>query len=235
MIRNMTVAVILAMAMAGDARAAPLTVNDFNDILFWTGSGSNEAALVLQFPTTIGTGTATVGPTSIAWGYRWDGSATFGNMLFSLAGTIVGGPQPVAGSDPRLAVDVSYYSSFGDYFVNEMAYDQVGLPSEWSQTVRQIGPYDPDTGEYPAQYQLDAAAGAWTGNPLNLSGSGISGTALVDGGWYGFVQADGSGETYAFTQPVSAVPEPSTWLLLAGGATTALIALRPRRRRARAA
>ncbi len=231
MMRVIAMSVLLVGMMAVPARAAMVTVDSFSDILFWTGSGTNEAALVLQFPTTIGTGTGTVAPTSIAWGYRWDGSATFADMVFSLAGGIVGGPQPDAGSDSRLGIDVTYYSSFGDYFVNEISYNQVGLPSEWSQAVRQIGPYDPDTGEYPAQYQLDSAVGAWTGNPLSMSDFGISGTALVDGGWYGFVQADGSEASLSFTQPVSAVPEPSGFVLAACGAA-ALIAWR---RRARAA
>lgn len=217
--RNATMVAILMVAMACEARAALVTVGDFNDILFWTGSGTNEAALVLQFPTTIGTGTATVVPTSIAWGYRWDGSATFADMLFSLAGGITGGPPSVAGSDSRLSVDVSYSSSWNAYFVNEISYSQIGLPSsDWSQAIRTISPYDIETGEYPAQYQLDLAAGSWMGSPLDLSGFGVSDTALADGGWYGFVQADGSDATYAFAQPVSAVPEPSTWAMLAGGA-----------------
>lgn len=229
--RVIAMSVLLVGMMAVPARAAMVTVDDFSDLLFWTGSGTNEAALVLQFPTTIGTGTGTVAPTSIAWGYRWDGSATFADMLLSLAGGIIGGPQPDAGSDSRLGIDVTYYSSFGAYFVNEISYNQIGLPSEWSQVARQIGPYDLETGEYPAQYQLDSAAGAWTGSPLSASNFGISGTALVDGGWYGFVQADGSETSFSFTQPVAAVPEPSTWVMLACGAA-AWIA---RRRRARAA
>ena len=232
MMRLIVMSVLLVGMMVVPARAAMVTVDSFSDILFWTGSGTNEAALVLQFPTTIGTGTGTMAPPSVAWGYRWDGSATFADMLFSLAGEIIGGPQPVTGSDSRLGIDVTYYSSFGDYFVNEISYNQVGLPSEWSQAVRQIGPYDPDTGEYPAQYQLDSAAGAWTGSRLSASNFGISGTALVDGGWYGFVQADGLETSFSFTQPVAAVPEPSTWALLACGA---LVWIAWRRRRVFAA
>ena len=52
--------------------ASSLTVGDFSDILFWTGSGTNSAALVLQFPTTVETGT--VAPTSIAWEEYDDGT-----------------------------------------------------------------------------------------------------------------------------------------------------------------
>jgi hypothetical protein len=225
--------VVLFMALvAAPARAALVTVDDFSDILFWTGSGTNEAALVLQFPTAVESGTAM--PTSIAWGYRWNEPATFADMMFSLAGGITGGPLPAAGADQRLAVNVSYFGEEWGYFVNTISYDQIGLPAaDWSQAVREMGPYDIDTGEYPAQYQLDAGSGAWTGTPFSLSNAGMSTTPLVDGGWYGFIQADGNAATLAFNQPVSAVPEPSGVALLAcGGAIVGAMAWRRRRQRA---
>ncbi|MGB8853456.1 MAG: hypothetical protein WCC69_07825 [Pirellulales bacterium] len=229
MMRVFAAVAVLVALVATPARAALVTVNDFSDIFFWTGSGTNQAALVLQFPTTVETGT--VAPAAIAWGYRWNGSATFADMVFSLAGNITGGPRPVAGSDARLAVDVSYYSAFTDYFVNEVSYNQIGLPAaDWSQAVRQIGPYDIDTGEYPAQYQLDSAAGVWTGSQLNVSGAGIAGTPLVDGGWYGFIQADGLASTLAFAQPVAAVPEPAALPLAVCGCVVAVGAWRRRQR-----
>ena len=221
MMQIRAMAVLLVAMLPVSARAALVTVDDFSDILFWTGSGTNQAALVLQFPTAVESGTAT--PTSIAWGYRWNEPATFADMVFSLAGQIAGGPQPVAGSDDRLVVDVSYYSSFDDYFVNEISYNQIGLPAaDWSQVVRQIGPYDIDTEEYPAQYQLDSASGVWTGGQLTVSGAGIAGTPLVDGGWYGFIQADGLAPTLAFDQPVAAVPEPAALPLAVCGCVVAV-------------
>lgn len=220
--RLIVIAAMAAGLAAAPARADLVTVEDFGDILFWTGSGTNESALVLQF----GTGST---PTSVAWGYRWNGSATYANMLFALAGTIVGGPAPVAGADPRLSVDVSYSTAYQDYFVNEIVLNQVGLPAPWTQVTRSIGPYDPDTGEYPAQYQLDAANGSWTGAALDYSNFGVAGTPLVNGGWYGFVQADGFDAQFNFTQPVSAVPEPSSITILAAGAIFA-VAGRLRRR-----
>ena len=229
MFRGVVVAVLLALS--APCRAAPVQVEDFTDILFWAGSGTNAAALVLQFPTVVGTGTSAQAaePASIAWGYRWNGADRFESMLFALTGVIVGGPQAVAGSDPRLAVDVSYYGPEWGYFVNEITYDQIGLGAGWTPIERRIGPYDPDTGEYPAQYQLDSAAGRWTGAPLDYSTTGIATTPLVPGGWYGFVQADGSAATISFSQPVAAVPEPSTLMLLACGSIAALQAVRRRR------
>jgi hypothetical protein len=204
---------------AGPLRAASVTVDDFSDIGFWAGTGAHEAALVLQFPTVAGG--MTLEPAAVAWGYRWDGAATFESLLFALAGHIVGGPAAVAGSDPRLAIDVTYYGGNLGYFVEEIAYDQTGLGIGWSPGVRTIGPYDPATGEYPAQYQRDNSGGVWTTAPFDVSAVGISSTALFPGGWYAFVQADGLANTLSLSQPVSPVPEPSAIALAGAGAIAA--------------
>lgn len=216
----------------GRGVAAPVTVDDFADILFWAGSGTRSAGLVLQFPGVIGSGSSaqTAEPSSIAWGYRWNGVGTFQEMLFALAGGITGGPPPVSGSDPRLAINVSYFGPEWGYFINEITYDQSGLGAGWTPVVRSIGPYDPDTGEYPAQYQLDGAAGIWSAAPFQSSMTGVATTPLVDGGWYGFVQADGAAATFGFSQPVAAVPEPSALVLLAAGVTAWWLAVGRRER-----
>jgi hypothetical protein len=87
--------------------------------------------------------------------------------------------------------------------------------------VRTIGPYDPATGEYPAQYQRDNSGGVWTTAPFDVSEVGISSTALFPGGWYAFVQADGLAATLSLSQPVSPVPEPSAIALAGAGAIAA--------------
>jgi hypothetical protein len=60
--------------------AAPLrasdTVTSFADITYWVGTGSNEAALVLDWND---------GKDPLVMGYRWDGSATGQDMIFALA------------------------------------------------------------------------------------------------------------------------------------------------------
>lgn len=202
--------VMAMLTLAVRAEAAP--VSQFGDIQAWAGSGTNASALVLQF-------SGSASPTAIAWGYRWSGtSATMQDMVYALVGTttVTGGTAPAAGLDGRLTLEVQQYS-FGA-FVNRISYDQVGLPpGAWSQVLRTIEPYDEVTGLFPAQYQLDAAAGAWTGASFALSNFGMADTPLVAGGWYGFVSGTGDA-TFAFTQPVSAVPEPATWALLAGAA-----------------
>lgn len=202
--------VMALLSLPVRAEATPVT--QFGDIQAWAGSGTNASALVLQF-------SGSASPTAIAWGYRWSGSSsTMQDMVYALAGTttVTGGAAPSAGLDSRLTLEVQQYS-FGA-FVNRISYNQVGLPADgWSQVVRTIEPYDEVTGMFPAQYQLDAAAGVWTGAAFAVSNFGMADTPLVDGGWYGFVSGTGDA-TFAFAQPVSAVPEPATVALLAGAA-----------------
>jgi len=215
--RSLILGVAAAAMLACPARAAFVTVDDFSEIILWAGTGVNEAGFVLQF-------TDGEAPTSIAWGYRWDGSATAEEMIFAIAGSITGAaPAPPAGLDSRLAIDVSEFAPFG-FFVNTISYNQSGLPSEWFQGTRQIVDDFVNTGTYPAFYLASAAGGVWSGATMNLdlSGAGMSDTVLADGGWYGFVQSDGT-DPFAFTQPVSAVPEPGTWALAAGAAVAGLV------------
>ena len=47
---------------------------DFNDILFWVGEGSNEAVMAVNWA-----------DTALAWGYRWNGTATVASMMAEIA------------------------------------------------------------------------------------------------------------------------------------------------------
>jgi hypothetical protein len=226
---------LLSLAVAAWSPALPAaTVNDFNDILSWTGSGTNASALVVQF------GTEET-PTSIAWGYRWDDPVeaapipTVAAMVFALTGQIsgAGAPQPVAGADPRLAITADFYPAWNAYFINAFSYDQIGLPNPWSQSVRSmVNDFDNDLGIafYTSVADPLNPTGPWPqAGLLSLAAEGMTGTPLAQGGWYGFVIQEYD-ETFSyppsvnFTSPVSAVPEPGTWALLAGGAVTLLAA-----------
>lgn len=238
MVRTIAMIVLLVGLATVPARAELATVNDFSDILFWTGSGTNESALVLQF----GAGET---PTSIAWGYRWDDpNTTAANMVFALAGQIDGSdvPQPVAGADARLAIDADYFSAWNAYFIGSFSYDQVGLPSPWSQAKRSmINDFDNDLGI--AFYTFVAnppnASGAWPTAPgFSISAVGIADALLADGGWYGFLIQEYDANfafpaTVTLTQPVAAVPEPSSIAIVGcGGAVFGAMAWRRRRQRA---
>ncbi|NBT13852.1 MAG: PEP-CTERM sorting domain-containing protein [Planctomycetia bacterium] len=224
MMRTIGTMLVLTAFLSGPSLAGTVPIDDFNDIVFWAGSGSEASAFILQFNDDLS-------PESVAWGYRWDSAVApkFSDMLFALAGEVTGGPAPVAGSDPRLSIDLGYYEGLG-FFLNSLTYRYDGLPADWPQVDRQIEPYDSETGFYAAQYQLDNAAGTWSNTSFNLSAYGISSTPLVAGGWYGFVPADGSASMYAFTQPVAAVPEPSSIVLLVGGLVAGVAMRRVNRR-----
>ena len=47
---------------------------DFNDILFWVGTGSNEAVMAVNWA-----------DTALAWGYRWNGTASVADMMAHIA------------------------------------------------------------------------------------------------------------------------------------------------------
>lgn len=228
----LTTLVLAATCWATAAEAG--TVAGFGDILVWAGSGTNQAGLVLDFGTAAPQGP----PAAVAWGYRWNGTASLDDMVFALTGAISGSnvPAPVAGSDPRLGIDATYYTSFQSYFIQSMTYDQVGLPAGWSQVVRAlVNDFDNDLGI--AQYEKPAAGGVWpAGGVLDQSPLGIADTSLTTGGWYGYVVAPYDPQTFAFpltstfSQPVAAVPEPTT-ATLAAVAVAAGSCLRRRRRR----
>jgi hypothetical protein len=194
-----------------------ITVNSFTNIQYWTGSGTNSAALVLEF------GGPSI-PASVAWGYRWNGSsATAATLLFSLAGTITGtsAPAPLLGSDPRLSVDVSFFPDYGGYFVNTISYNQSGLPAPWTQAMRLIeDAYFVDK-TYPTLYSLNSV-GLW-GASFAQAQVGMSDIPLTNGVWIGFVQSDGADDPRTFAQPVAAVPEPRTSALLVLGAACAFL------------
>ena len=185
--------------------AQPLLVETFDDISFWTGSGPLRAALVLDFG-------QSAAPSSLAWGYRWSGTAEVEDMLFSLAGAINGGPQPLAGSDARLSASVGFFEGLG-YYVTRLEYAADGLGEGWNAGPRVIADAYLVNGTYPSLYSL-AGNGGWTGADLVYSeNDGMSSLPLTDGGWFGFVQSNGA-STLAFAQPVAApVPEPAVWVL----------------------
>ena len=74
----------------------------FNDVQFWTGTGTNRAALVIEWSTPEDfTGTSVPAPIadrSLVWGYRFDGTATGLQMV-----------NAIVAADPRLYAAESIY------------------------------------------------------------------------------------------------------------------------------
>jgi hypothetical protein len=85
---------------------ADILVNNFDDIVHWTGSGSNRAALAIDW----GDSSA-----PLVWGFRFNGTATGEDMF-----------KAVVTADPRLFAKVQFFD-FGDgpsLFVHGIGYDR---------------------------------------------------------------------------------------------------------------
>ena len=74
--------IVPVSAPAGPVDPTPeeATIN-FNDILFWVGEGTNEAVMAVNWA-----------DTALAWGYRWNGTATVEDMM-----------NHIAAADPRFS------------------------------------------------------------------------------------------------------------------------------------
>ncbi|MFM8890762.1 MAG: hypothetical protein ACKOTB_03890 [Planctomycetia bacterium] len=221
--RSLLVAATLVVALACRARAELVKVDDFSGLVLWAGSGTNSAAFILQFSGTTET------PASVAWGYRWSGTSTMQAMTDAIAGTtmLVNGAPVPSGLDDRLTIAGTQYS-FG-VFLSSITYNQTGLPAGWSQTTREIADNYFVDGTYANLYTRADAGGVWLAEGgsqsmmFTLSQVGASDISLTPGGWYGFVQGLGA-ETFGFSQPVAAVPEPSVMVAGVCGLAAGLIA-----------
>lgn len=213
--KSVFAALVVLLGVTVPELRGQVIVNGYDDILFWGGLGANRSAVVVEF-------NSDTTPFSVAWGYRWSGEVTLQTMMFELAGIITNGPAPAPGSDPRLSLSVTDFGAPG-YFVDTLTYDQNGLGGSWPGGTLSLTGWDGTN--WNNLFVLSGTA-TWSPGPFDLSNAGMASINLVDGGWYGWVMANGP-ETYNFQQPVSAVPEPSTLVLVLIGA----VALFLRRRR----
>lgn len=197
---------LVALAV-GSARAE----FTFDDITYWVGTGANEAAFVVDWNDGLT-------PQSLAWGYRWDGTATGEDMLIDVIST-----------DPGLYAKISSPGGFG-VAVYGMGYDldadgfalsdgttfTDGIAvSDSSDTATAV-----DTDDHYAEGWM--SAGYWSyylsadGVSWDYASTGMSGRTLTDGAWDGWSFAPAFNAT-APSEPVAALPEPTTGLLFGLG------------------
>jgi len=202
---------VIGILALGAPPAHAATVNSMDDIAYWVGSGTNEAALVVQW----NDGDT---PVSLAWGFRWNDTApTAEGMFTAIAGwESVDDAAPVAsGADGRLTLEVTTFS-FGD-FIDGIAYNQTGIAGFDQVTRYQTG--------WDWTFML-AAGEAWP-ETFTASDFGASSLEVENGGWYGFAYTPYVA-TYDFTTPEAApAPEPTVWGLM--GLGVAVVWLRRRR------
>ncbi len=205
---------LLTFAALVTTLPAATLVNSFTDIQYWVGTGTQSAALVIDWNNA---GVAT----SFAWGYHWNGAATGEDMLEAIAG-FVGTDQvaPVADGtgDKSLTLLTQFFSSVGSNSVYQLSY------SVDSATQSHTG-FDPDTNSYWAYYVANNTTSlpTWT---YSLT-EGFAARALADKSWDGWSWSDGSDGTEPSQPFAAAVPEPATVALL--GLSALALVLRRRR------
>jgi hypothetical protein len=104
-----------ALAWAGVLAVSPVQAISLDDIQLWTGSGTNRAALVIDWNSpevfNFTTVPAPVATKTMVWGYRFNGAATGTQML-----------EAIAAADPKLYVVVEDYPGWGT-FVDGIGYN----------------------------------------------------------------------------------------------------------------
>jgi hypothetical protein len=199
----------------------------FDSINYWVGSGSNQAAMVIDW----NDGTATH---SYVWGYRWDGAATGQDMFEAIVGSIIDtDDEPISeGADPALSAVYQIFS-FGDavgaitYHVGGETHEKIGFgPSSdgfWAYYIFG-GDFEYDDFETgPTTYDVPGspsfASVNWFYSPV-----GFSDRPLINGSWDAWSwSTDFINPTVPSTPTAAAVPEPSTWLLLASAGVCVFI------------
>ncbi|MCC5829417.1 MAG: hypothetical protein JJU36_08215, partial [Phycisphaeraceae bacterium] len=164
--------------LTGQAVADP----SFDDVVFWVGSGSNQAGLVIDWKDG-------PEPRSLLWGYRWDGEATVDGML-----------EAVAGADPnlylhmgefdwgRVVLGLGYELSGGGDFAVEPGLtfvDGIAVSSDPDDGRASVNP-----GDHWAEGWLDGFWSYWLGGSgdspeWESAQFGLVGRPLVDGSWDG--------------------------------------------------
>ena len=79
----------------------------FSDILYWVGEGTNEAVLAVNWA-----------DTALAWGYRWNGTATVAGMM-----------DAIAAADPRFSYTGT--GMLGDILFNDGTVNLAVTPGSW--------------------------------------------------------------------------------------------------------
>lgn len=193
---------------------------DFSGIKNWTGTGSNQAAMVIDWHD----GKT---PVSLAWGFRWNGTATGLDMIHA-----------IDAADPRLAVAYAY----GGGFIFGIYYDLNGNGGTYTFT----SPGDEtgsasDPGDHFAEgvftkfwgYDVSTGSPYGGGGGWSESSVGAGDRQLANGSWDGYSlsydETNFSIPVPGFPTAAAAVPEPST-PLLAGVALAAAVLARDARR-----
>ncbi len=207
-LRHAVIALIASLGVVGQLPAAPVT--SFDDVAYWVGTGSNRAAVAIDWFRD-----STEEP-AVVWGFRWDGAATGQTML-----------SAVVAADPRLFAKsggfgglgsslygLGYDDGDGEFALDDdTAFDEFGFAAS-------DGPADLATAvDVDDLYREGWFTGYWhygrsIGNPYNggswqSSQSGMTGRTLQNGDWDSWVFSESFVATPFAENPVAAEPPAS--------------------------
>jgi hypothetical protein len=115
--QHMNKVLFVSLALAGVFIVSKSAAVSFNDVQFWIGSGTNRAALVIEWsaPEDFGGSTvpAPIADKTLVWGYRFNGMATGTQML-----------KAILGADKRFYVVADL--SWGSTYVEGIGYNLAG-------------------------------------------------------------------------------------------------------------
>lgn len=213
-------AVLAAAALLGGAGRASAQMFNFSDIQNWTGTGSNQAALVIDW-------NDGKGPESLAWGYRWNGNAT-GLQMF----------QAIDAADPRLVLfvqddngPVTYGIGYdlnnngGTFTPGQLGVDENGSASDPGDHYAE-GFFT----KYWAYYVTDAGSPYGGAGTWSFSDFGFGSRNLVSGSWDGYSISDSNFDAPLPDLPTAAAPapEPSTLAVMLVGSAAVWVLVRRR-------
>lgn len=193
---------------------------NMDDIVFWVGSGSKRAALVIDFH--YGGSESSI-QQSWVWGYRWDGDATGEDMLQAILSADVN----LLIDTPGYVIDISYLVA-PNFYLGETDYSP-GIDVSWGYYIAggQSTIYSMDFPWGPIG-TFDAPNGGVnlpSSSEWSVSTSGSAARFLEDGSWDAWSFGSYDPITYAHivapsSTAYAAIPEPSSLLLFAtaGGA-----------------
>jgi len=178
-------------------RSAAGQVDSFDDVEFWVGSGSNRAAVAIDWDKN-----STATP-AVVWGFRWDGTATGQTMLSAI---VAADPRLFAKSEGHGSLGSAIYGLGYDDGDGEFALDDDTVFDEFG-FASSPGPADLGASlDNDDLYREGWFLGFWhyglsVGNPYDggswkASQAGMTGRTLNDGDW----------DSWVYTESFSAMP-----------------------------